>query len=237
MNNINIHMVDDDESIFELLFDYFESTPYKLTHSPLPSKALSYIENNPVDLVLLDIMLPEMDGLELCKKIRALKPLLPIIMLTAKKDDFDKIIGLELGADDYISKPFNPRELIARIKTIFRRLERVDLLEKDTKKENLIISEMWDISLNIDSRTVICKGEEVDFTSTEFDLLKSLMENAGIVQTRDNLIDKIKGIDLDSFDRTIDVFISKIRQKIQDNPKKQEIIKTVRNVGYIFTRL
>ncbi|MFN8671090.1 MAG: response regulator transcription factor [Candidatus Sericytochromatia bacterium] len=234
--NVNIHMIDDDEAIFELLNDYFETTPYNLTYSESPSKGLTYIKNNPVDLAILDLMLPEMDGFELCKKVREINNLLPIIMLTAKKDDFDKILGLELGADDYISKPFNPRELVARIKTIFRRLDRVEKLESQVKNENTIVSTTWDIVMNLDSRTVTCKNEIVDLTSTEFDILRCLMENAGVVQTRDNLMDKVKGIDFDSFDRTIDVFISKIRQKIHDNSKKQEIIKTVRNVGYIFNR-
>lgn len=241
MNNIIIHMIDDDEAIFELLHDYFEDLPFDITYSNRPTKGLDYVKNNKVDLVLLDLMLPEMDGFETCRKLREIKPLLPIIMLTAKKDDLDKILGLEIGADDYISKPFNPRELIARIKTILRRVERYEKNELDHKKEisnsNIITSPSWDIKLNLDSRSVECRGEEVEFTSTEFDLLHYLMENAGIVQSRDSLMNKIRGIDFESFDRTIDVFISKIRQKIHDDPRKQEIIKTIRNVGYIFTRL
>lgn len=228
-----IHMIDDDEDIHELLRDYFSDTPYTLTYSEAPDKGIAYIKDNAPDLVILDLMLPGMDGFDVCKKLREFNPIIPIIMLTAKKDDLNKILGLELGADDYMSKPFNPRELLARIKSVLRRTDRPhDITDK---RKNSIKSDSWSIELNLDSRQVFIKGVQVEFTSTEFDLLRYLMENAGIVQSRDALMNKVKGIDFESFDRSIDVFISKVRQKIHDS--KGEIIKTVRGIGYIFTSL
>ena len=237
MDKTEIHIIDDDLGIYDLLKDFFEDTPYFLTASDIPQKGINYVRSNNVGLVILDLMLPGMDGFEVCKKLRESNQNLPIIMLTAKKSDFDRIVGLELGADDYMSKPFNPRELLARIKTIFRRMERSERIESKETGKNVIYSPTWDIKMDIDSRTVTRNGVEIDFTSTEFDLLKSLMHNAGIVQSRDTLMDKIRGIDLDSFDRTIDVFISKLRQKLRADAREGEIIKTVRSIGYIFPEL
>jgi DNA-binding response OmpR family regulator len=234
---MKIHLIDDDEELHELLKVYFEDMQMELTSSETPHKGINYIKNNNVDLVILDLMLPEMDGFEVCKKLREEKPLLPIIMLTAKGDDFNKIVGLELGADDYMSKPFNPRELLARIKTIMRRVDRSSGIIQKDKNENVLSSPSWGIVMNFDSREVIYKGKKLDFTATEFDLLRCLIENTGIVQTRDSLMNKIKGIDFEIFDRSIDVYISKIRQKLDDDPKKSEIIKTVWGVGYIFPKL
>ena len=230
-----IHMIDDDEEIHELLNDYFSDTQYTLSYSDTPEKGIDYLKKHEVDLVLLDLMLPNMDGFDVCKKLREGNSQIPIIMLTAKKDEINKILGLELGADDYMFKPFNPRELLARIKSVLRRSERVSFANGNEKKENFIKSDTWHIAINLDSRQVSINNQDIDFTTTEFELLKCLMENAGIVQSRDNLMNKIKGIDFESFDRSIDVFISKVRQKIGDS--KGEIIKTVRGIGYIFVSL
>ncbi|MFN8672199.1 MAG: response regulator transcription factor [Candidatus Sericytochromatia bacterium] len=232
---MKIHLIDDDLELHDVLKLYFEDFQIDLTCSELPSKGLAYIKENKIDLVIIDLMMPEMDGFEVCKKIREFDDELPIIMLTAKKDDISKILGLELGADDYLSKPFNPRELLARVKTILRRFEKTS--NKQEKTKNILYSPTWDIELNYDSREVLKDGEVLDFTSTEFALLKCLMENAKIVQSRDALMDKVKGIDFESFDRSIDVYISKIRQKLKDDPKKGNIIKTVWGVGYIFPKL
>lgn len=232
---MRIHLIDDDEDLHDLLKTYFEDMQIELTASETPQKGITYVKENEPDLVILDLMLPGMDGFEVCKRLREINPDIPIIMLTAKGDDFNKIVGLELGADDYMSKPFNPRELLARIKTIMRRFERST--NNKIKDENVLYSPTWEISLNMDSREVKLKGRHVDFTATEFDLLKSLMENAGIVQSRDSLMNKVKGIDFEAFDRSIDVYISKLRQKLGDDPKNSEIIKTVWGVGYIFSKL
>ena len=229
---MKLHLIDDDEKLHELLKLYFEDVQIELTASETPEKGLCFVKNNNVDMVILDLMLPGMDGFEVCKRLRKDKPDIPIIMLTAKGDDLTKIMGLELGADDYLSKPFNPRVLLARIKTVLRRTDQ----GKETK-DVFIYSPAWDIKLDPGARSVTHKGQLIEFTATEFDLLKCLMENTGIVQGRDALMDKVKGIDFEAFDRSIDVHISKIRQKLGDNPKKPEIIKTVWAIGYIFTKL
>jgi two-component system response regulator RstA len=232
---MNIHLIDDDEELHDLLKTYFEDMQMFLTASETPEKGIDYVKNNNPDLVILDLMLPGIDGFEVCKKIREFNKDIPIIMLTAKGDDFNKIVGLELGADDYMSKPFNPRELLARIKTIMRRVDRYSKTEE--KESHVIKSNTWDIVLNLDSREVKIKDKFIEFTATEFDLLKTLIENVGIVQSRDSLMNKVKGIDFEAFDRSIDVYISKIRQKLGDDPKNPEIIKTVWGVGYIFSKI
>lgn len=239
MEKTELHIIDDDIGIYELLKDFFEDTPYFLTASDDPQRGLEYVKYHNVRLVILDLMMPGMDGFEVCKKLRENNRDIPIIFLTAKKNDFDKIVGLEIGADDYLLKPFNPRELMARIKTIFRRIERSSRIEGYTKEDNkaIIYSPAWKIKMDIDSRKVTRYEKVIDFTSTEFDLLKNLMENVGIVQSRDVLMDKIRGIDFNSFDRTIDVFISRVRQKLGDNSREPEIIKTVRSIGYLFPSL
>jgi two-component system, OmpR family, phosphate regulon response regulator OmpR len=233
---IQVHMIDDDEEMHDLLSDYFADEAITFTASPTPSKGLEYVRKNRVDLVLLDFMMPEMDGFEACRQLRAYNPLLPIIMLTAKKDDYNRIVGLELGADDYISKPFNPRELLARIKTIMRRFERSQQYFQAAATENNLLSEAHALVMNLDSRQVLHHGESLDLTTTEFDMLHCLLENAGIVLTRDALMSKVRGLEFDAFDRTIDVFVSRLRQKLGDNPRKPEIIKTIRGVGYLFTK-
>lgn len=232
---MNIHLIDDDEDLHELLKTYFEDVQMSLTASENPLDGIEYVKENNPDLVILDLMLPGIDGFEVCKRLREINKQIPIIMLTAKGDDFNKIVGLEIGADDYMSKPFNPRELLARIKTIMRRVERYSNTEE--KENNFLVSKVWDITLNLDSREVSTKGKLVEFTATEFDLLKTLMENVGIVQSRDTLMNKVKGIDFEAFDRSIDVYISKIRQKLGDDSKNPEIIKTVWGVGYIFSKI
>ena len=232
---MNIHLIDDDEDLHELLKTYFEDVQMSLTASENPLDGIEYVKENNPDLVILDLMLPGIDGFEVCKRLREINKNIPIIMLTAKGDDFNKIVGLEIGADDYMSKPFNPRELLARIKTIMRRVERYS--NNEEKENNFLISKVWDITLNLDSREVTTKGKLVEFTATEFDLLRTLMENVGIVQSRDTLMNKVKGIDFEAFDRSIDVYISKIRQKLGDDSKNPEIIKTVWGVGYIFSKI
>lgn len=235
---IRVHMIDDDEEMHELLSDYFADESIAFSASASPQAGIEHVQPTNTDLVLVDLMMPGMDGFETCRALRAKNPLLPIIMLTAKKDDYNRIVGLELGADDYLSKPFNPRELLARIKTIMRRFERGQDFHNQqmAATEHLLSSETHHLQLNLQSRQVVHQQQELELTSTEFDMLACLLENAGIVQTRDNLMNKVRGIDFDAFDRTIDVFISRLRQKLGDNSRKPEIIKTVRNVGYLFTK-
>lgn len=235
---IRVHMIDDDEKMHELLQDYFEDEAIEFSASASPSAGIDFVQNHTVDLVLLDFMMPEMDGFEACRQLRLKDPLLPIIMLTAKKDDYNRIIGLELGVDDYLSKPFNPRELLARIKTIMRRFERSQQFQQQqlAPSGNVLHSETHHLSLNLDSRQVFREEQEIELTSTEFDMLHCLLENAGIVLSREALMNKVRGLDFDAFDRTIDVFVSRLRQKLNDNPRKPELIKTIRGVGYLFTK-
>ena len=231
---MKLHLIDDDEKLHELLKLYFEDVQIEMTGSETPLKGIEYVKNNVVDLVILDLMLPEMDGFEVCKRLRVDKPDIPILMLTAKGDDLNKIIGLELGADDYLAKPFNPRELLARIKSILRRTERS---KEPAKEDQILYSPLWDIKIDNAARTVKHKNELIEFTATEFDLLKCFIQNPGIVYSRESLMDKIKGIEFEAFDRSIDVHISKIRQKLGDNAKNPEIIKTVWGIGYIMPKL
>lgn len=226
-----IHLIDDDTSLHTLLQTYFSGGPLNLSTSETPSAGLAWLAQNPVDLVILDLMLPEMDGFEVCRRIRQQHPQLPVLMLTARGDDLSTILGLELGADDYMSKPFNPRELEARIKSILRRLER---LESAPPERPLLRSDKHDLSLDPAGHTATHKGTPLDLTPTEFELLQCLMENRGIVQSRDQLIQKLRGYDWESLDRSIDMHISKLRQKLGDTSKKPEMIKTVWGIGYIF---
>ncbi|MBF2052652.1 MAG: response regulator transcription factor [Candidatus Sericytochromatia bacterium] len=230
-----IHLIDDDTELHELLASHFASRQLKLSASASPRAGLAYLAENPVDLVILDVMLPEMDGFELCRKLRQEYPRLAILMLTARGDDMDTILGLELGADDYMAKPFNPRELEARIKTILRRVERYHE-SPETQTSNTrqrLHSDTWQLVL--DARTVSLAGESVELTATEFDLLRILLENRGSVLSRDALLIQLRGYDWDIVDRSINMHISKLRQKLHDPSRKPQMIKTVWGIGYIFS--
>ncbi|PIQ27348.1 DNA-binding response regulator [bacterium (Candidatus Blackallbacteria) CG17_big_fil_post_rev_8_21_14_2_50_48_46] len=226
-----IHLIDDDSQLHELLKAYFSAGPLELSGSETPSAGLAWLEQNPADLVILDLMLPEMDGFEVCRRLRAQWPKLPVLMLTARGDDLNTIMGLELGADDFMSKPFNPRELEARIKSILRRTENA---EPAPPTRHLLCSEQHALQLDLDAHTATHQGQWLDLTPTEFDLLRCLMENRGIVQSRDQLIQKLRGYDWESLDRSVDMHISKLRQKLGDTSKKPQIIKTVWGIGYLF---
>lgn len=230
---MRIHLIDDDLELHELLQRYFEARSIELTASETPSQGLEYLATHEVELAILDVMLPEMDGFELCRRLRAQHPKLPILMLTARGDDLDTILGLEIGADDYMSKPFNPRELEARIKTILRRVERYQESEAEESRETLY-SEPWDLCLDLDARSATRAGEPLELTATEFDLLWVLMSNRGNVLSRDALLTKLRGYDWDSFDRSVDMHISKLRSKLGE-PRKPQIIKTVWGIGYVFS--
>lgn len=230
-----IHLIDDDTELHELLASYFANKQLHLSASETPSAGLAYLEKHPVDLVILDVMLPEMDGFELCRKLRAEHPRLPILMLTARGDDLDTILGLELGADDYMAKPFNPRELEARIKTILRRVERYHEGAETGPERHLLQSIPWKLSLDLDARTVWLDTELIELTATEFNLLRVLLENRGTVLSRDALLTRLRGYDWDIFDRSIDMHISKLRNKLGDPPRKPQMIKTVWGIGYIFS--
>jgi two-component system OmpR family response regulator len=185
------------------------------------------------DLVVLDLMLPGEDGLSICRRLQAAHARLPVLMLTAKREDIDRIIGLELGADDYLGKPFNPRELLARIRAILRRAAPVPLETAEERNEYLRFA---GYTLDPATRRLARDGgEEVELHSGEFELLNTLVEHPQRVLTRDQLLDWTRGRNWEAFDRSIDVAISRLRRKIEPDPARPTLIKTVRNGGYLFT--
>jgi DNA-binding response OmpR family regulator len=220
-----ITVIDDDIKLLNLLSEYLEKNGFICSLFENPIEGIKYLKNNITDLIILDVMLPEIDGFEVCKRIRQTQET-PIIILTARGDVMDKIIGLELGADDYLAKPFEPRELLARINSIFRRVER------NVVKEEVL--EFEDIEIQINSRNAIMSGVNLELTSTEFELLTLFAKNYGKVLSRDYIMQNTKGISWQSFDRSVDVMVSRLRNKL-DADNKESYIKTVHSVGYLFT--
>lgn len=220
-------LIDDDDRLAELLQTYMEGHGFTLTAANTVQEGLRKLRSDNFDIVLLDIMLPDGDGLEVCKKIRAGSSI-PILMLTARGADEDKVIGLELGADDYLAKPFNPRELVARVKAVLRRKSTGGW----TDQRGAI--EIQDFYLNPSNQKVLVRGVDIELTSAEFRLLKVLCENPGRVFTRERLMDLVQGRDFDGVDRSIDVHISRLRNKIEKDPKNPRWIKTVWGSGYRF---
>ena len=224
-------LVDDDAKLRKLLREYLEGYGFHiLTLADGLSVAKTIREESP-DMIILDIMLPKRDGLEVLKEIR-MEFSVPVIMLTAKGEDADRIVGLELGADDYLPKPFNPRELLARIKAVLRRLPDRDR-SKARRDENMFI-EADGLMLNKAKQTLLIEDKEVELSSTEYKLLEALMENPNRVMSRDQLMNLARGRDFMAFDRSIDVHISKLRGKLEPDPRSPQRIKTVWGTGYMF---
>jgi two-component system phosphate regulon response regulator OmpR len=219
----NIIVIDDDNKLTDLLKDYLKKYNYTVVSFDNPLDALAHLKNNSYDLMILDFMLPEMDGFETLKELRKTNPI-PVIMLTARGETTDKIVGLELGADDYLSKPFEPRELVARIQSVFRRAD--GNLNTDTKIN------FKDLTINESNRSVRLSKKEVELTSTEFDLLLLFSRNNGKVLSRDSVMQKMKGTTWQYYDRSIDVMVSSLRNKLKF--KNCQFIKTVQSIGYIF---
>ena len=224
-----ILVVDDEKNIRDLLKYNLENEGYNVIEANDGKEALEKVKTN-IDLVILDLMLPEIDGLNVCKRIRNDDKLgsLPIIMLTAKSEDIDRIIGLELGADDYITKPFNTRELIARVKALLRRIS----MSNNNKKEESKVINLNDIIINVKNYTIKKNGEEIAVTPKEFDLLVYLITNDDEVFSRDKLLKEIWGYEFSGDTRTVDVHVRRLRKKIGEN-----YIKTVRGVGYKFEKM
>jgi two-component system response regulator CpxR len=230
MNRILV--IDDDEELCELLFDYLTPEGFDIKAVQTPEEGLSLALSQDHDLVVLDVMLPGMSGFDTLRHIRA-KSQIPVIMLTARGDDVDRIVGLEMGADDYLPKPFNPRELVARIRAVQRRFEtRADAEGIPRQISSL---EIGDVILNPGPRTVIIGGKLVSFTAVEFTLLYELMKNAGNVVNRDVLSETVLGRKLDIFDRSIDVHVSSLRKKLGPKYQGIERIQSIRGVGYIYS--
>ena len=229
-------MIEDDARLAEMVGEYLGQSGLQVTHRADGKSGLAQLQGpdaGPLpDLVILDLMLPDMDGLEVCRRIRAMGgPIaqVPVLMLTAKGDPMDRIIGLELGADDYLPKPFEPRELLARIRAVLRR--RVDGGTQNTNRVRF-----GSLEIDRDARAVMVGGAPCELTSYQCDLLVALAERAGRVLTRDQIMEAVRGRELDAFDRSIDVHMGRIRAAIEADPKNPKRILTVRGVGYVFAR-
>lgn len=225
-----ILLVEDEESIASFIMTALEREGFGVTHAESGETALSMIAEKRPDLLLLDIMLPGMDGLDVCRRVRALANYLPIIMLTAKGDEIDRVVGLELGADDYVSKPFSARELIARIRAVLRLAQEGG--EAKASEGRILVDDRLAIDTN--GRTTTIEGGAVDLTPKEFDLLALLAENRGKVLGRETLLERIWGFDYLGESRTVDVHIQRLRRKIEEDSQNPKYILTVRTVGYKF---
>jgi len=221
-----ILIIDDDEKLNELLFDYLGKFGFDMITAVHPEVGLQLVREERPHLVILDIMLPDMDGFEVCKRIRQTS-LIPIIMLTARGDVTDRVVGLELGADDYLSKPFEPRELVARIQSVLRRSQ------EDVSVSTLTFD---NLTVNLENHEVSISGKSVDLTSTEFELLTLFVKNPGKVLNRDQIMEWVRGIEWESFNRSVDVLVSRLRQKLNDDPKHPNFLKTIWGTGYMFLK-
>lgn len=229
-------MIEDDARLANMVVEYLGQSGYVVSHAGDAQTGLAALLPSsgepPPELVILDLMLPDLDGLEVCRRIRALGGSLaqiPILMLTAKGDPMDRIVGLELGADDYLPKPFEPRELLARIRAVLRRRGGGSVQGNKQLR-------FGSLEIDRDARAVTVGGAACDLTSYQFDLLVALAERAGRVLTRDQIMEAVRGRELDAFDRSIDVHMGRIRAAIELDPKAPKRILTVRGVGYVFAR-
>lgn len=222
MKSPHIFIVEDEQKIASLLKDYLEKANYRTTVIERGDQAVPQVKKWSPDLMLLDIMLPGMDGTAVCREVRKISNL-PIIMITAKVEEIDRLLGLELGADDYICKPFSPREVVARVKAVLRRIH------AEPAERNLALGP---IILDESRHRALVSGRELDLTPYEFKLLQVLMSQPGHVFSRDELIARVQGYDYEGYDRTIDTHIKNLRKKIAIFLKNQEIITTVYGVGY-----
>jgi two-component system phosphate regulon response regulator OmpR len=224
-------LIDDDEKLRKLLKEYLEDNGHRVLTLADGSEVMKTIRTESPDIIILDIMLPGRDGLEVLKEIR-MDHTIPVIMLTAKGDDTDRIVGLELGADDYLPKPFNPRELLARMKAVLRRAVPEDRDEVE-KKEDMLLK-AGGLTLNKAKQTILIEDEEVALSSTEYKILEVLMRHPNIVLSRDQLMNLARGRDFMAFDRSIDVHVSKLRAKVETDPRSPMRIKTLWGTGYMF---
>ena len=226
-------LIDDDARLGALVAEYLAKHEIDVTVVGDGERGLAALRKDRFDVVLLDLMLPGVDGLELCRRIRAVPDVatMPVIMLTAKGEDVDRIVGLEVGADDYLPKPFNPRELLARIRAVLRRSAAPGAAGPSRPRFRA-----GDLQIDFDAREVTVAGRRQVLTHYEFELLATLARAAGRVLSRERLLDALKGTGYETFDRSIDVHVSKLRAKLEADPKAPRLIKTVRGVGYLLAR-
>ena len=222
----HILLIEDDRRLAEMVSQYLGEAGFRVSVAGDGRTGLSRLASEPYDALVLDLMLPDIDGLEVCRKLRAFSDT-PVLMLTARGDAMDRVVGLEVGADDYLPKPFEPRELLARLRAILRR--------KGPARSSSILR-FGRLDIDRDARTVRVDGAERPLTGHQFALLVTLAERAGRVLSRDTLMDLVRGEGLDAFDRSIDVHVSRIRAAIEDDPKRPRRLLTVRGAGYVFAR-
>ncbi len=222
-----ILIVDDDTRLSAMLSDYLSGNGFAVRTAATALAGLDEIRRRAPSAVILDVMLPDLDGFETCRRIRAASSV-PVLMLTAKGEETDRIVGLELGADDYLPKPFNPRELLARLRAILRRSGGAAAGDR--------VMRFGRLEIDPASRVARIDGRDCAMTGHQFDLLVALAENAGRTLSREQLMDRLKGEGFDAFDRSIDVHVSRIRAAIEDDPKQPRRIVTVRGAGYVFAR-
>lgn len=224
----HILLIDDDERLAEMLLVYLKGRGFQASHRSNGKDGLAAALTGKFDAVLLDVMMPELDGFEVCRQLRA-QSQVPILMLTARGDDLDRIVGLELGADDYLPKPFNPRELLARLTAVLRRT-------RGSAKPEGAVLRFGRLVIDKDARTVLVSDQRADLTGRQFDLLWLLAERAGRVQSREQIMEALGVGEFDSsVDRSIDVHISRIRSAIEEDPKQPRFVQTVRGAGYVFS--
>jgi DNA-binding response OmpR family regulator len=221
-------IIDDDARLAAMVSDYLTAAGFVVEHRVTGREGLAALEGAAFDAIILDVMLPDIDGFEVCRTVRT-RGQTPILMLTARGEELDRIVGLEIGADDYLPKPFSPRELQARIRAILRRARVAVQAQPKSQR-------FGRLQIDPESRMVRIDGEERALTSYQFDLLAALADNAGRVLNRERLMDLVKGEELEAFDRSIDVHISRIRSAIEDDPKHPRRIITVRGAGYVFAK-
>ncbi len=225
-------MIEDDARLANMVGEYLRGNGFGFAHAMDGVAGLQALSTAPPDLIILDLMMPGIDGLEVCRRLRALPGEVartPVLMLTGKGDAMDRIIGLELGADDYLSKPFEPRELLARVRAILRRHG-----EGAASASRCMV--FGSLEIDRDARTVVVAGNPAELTSYQFDLLAAMAERAGRVLTREQIMEAVRGRGLEAFDRSIDVHMGRIRAAIELDPKEPKRIVTVRGVGYVFSK-
>jgi two-component system, OmpR family, phosphate regulon response regulator OmpR len=219
-------LVEDDARLAEMLTEYLGGAGFRIAVAPSGAEALAQAANGDCAAIVLDLTLPDMDGLDVCRELRA-RTDTPILMLTARGEATDRIIGLELGADDYLPKPFEPRELLARLRAILRRRAAPTAVQ---------LMRFGSLEIDLDARTLRVNGEAREVTNHQFSLLVTLAHNAGRVLSREFLMDAVRGEELEAFDRSIDVHISRLRAAIEDDAKHPRRIITVRGAGYVFAK-
>ena len=233
-------MIEDDIRLANMVSEYLRQSGYGVTHAADGTSGLAALEAAVPDLIILDLMLPDMDGLEVCRRIKSQaaasggRPSPAILMLTAKGDPMDRIVGLEIGADDYLPKPFEPRELLARIRAVLRRSGEVGAAAAANGAHKVM--RFGSLEIDRDARTVSVNGALCELTSYQFDLLVAMAERAGRVLSRDQIMEAVRGRELEAFDRSIDVHMGRIRSAIEVDAKDPKRILTVRGVGYVFAK-